>query len=173
MRDPKRIVPLGVGLLVVVIVIGVALSGAFGAKPVASTAPAAELPSPPPATSWPGFPWTFRGSAVDRTVITLAPAPTSCKLDGVLVLTMGKRLGEAPATPADARQFVRDTGHAVSTVGRLEASPSGPSDGFFTGYQYGTIELWLSASAGSDYVFLKRGNVWEKWPRVSTPLTCT
>lgn len=173
MRDPKRLLPFGMGLVVVVVVgAAVAFSGVLSAKPTASAVPEAPLPSAPPATSWPGFPWTFRGSRVDPAVITLSPAPKGCGLGSVLLLTMSRQLGQPAVSPDDVHQFVRDPARKVAAVGRLEASGQGPADGFFTGYQYGTIELWFSAAAGSDFVFLRRGEIWEKWPRTSEKVAC-
>ena len=59
------------------------------------------------------------------------------------------------------------------TLGRFEPSVSKPADAVFTGYVYADgMELWRSEAATSEVVFMRRGDIWERWPRSPIPIAC-
>lgn len=162
-------------LFVFVALVGLGALG-FVAVAVLTTPPKGATPGallpPPEAESWPGDPWTFAGGLVGNDILTLALGPEACGYESVLLLTMNDRLGQSIRTSDDARQYVRDPANRFATVGAFEASVAKPPDAAFTGYRYGSMELWLSAAAGSDAVLLRRDAVWEKWPRAQELLAC-
>ena len=93
---------------------------------------------------------------------------------GVLLLTTGWPIGQRYTTDRDARQYVRDVGDRLAgrTVTMFEPSVALPSDAAFTGYRYGFDELWISPTTADRAVYMVRGDVVEKWPRVTEFVAC-
>ena len=132
-----------------------------------------ELP-PPEIKAFPGLPWTHGETRVSTRILMLKAGPEHCGWEHVAILTMGIPLGREFTTEEESRTYVRD--HAGRLADRL-AGPFVPSvtlldDAIFTGYRYGSNQLWISPSAADDMVFLVRGTVVERWPRVRMSITC-
>jgi hypothetical protein len=106
--------------------------------------------------------------------IQLIAGPAHCGLQGVLLLTTGWPIGERYTSDRDARQYVRDVGGRLAggTVTMFGASVTLPADAAFTGYRYGSDELWISPATADRAVYLVRGNVVEQWPRVTEFVAC-
>jgi hypothetical protein len=128
--------------------------------------------APPVAREYPGDPWTFQGQRVPPEVIALTLGPKVCGYGELVLVTMGKVLGKPALTSVDARQYVRDPANKFDTIGRFEASSKKPSDAVFSGYSYGSMELWTSEAVGTDTVFMARDGVWERWPRAREEFAC-
>ena len=71
-------------------------------------------------------------------------------------------LSEGPEDPANR----------FDTVGRFEPSVDKPPDAVFSGYNYGSMELWTSAATGAAALFMARDGVWERWPRAREQFAC-
>ncbi len=165
---------------------GIVLRGAPVASPAASaggSVPSASLPLPPPDTGALGRLWTHDGEQVPFYVLGLQPGPGHCGWDGILFLTMSIQLGQRAETADDEFQYVRDPtnrwvaeptdGSGWMTLGRFEPSVAKPADAVFTGYTYPDgMELWRSEAASNALIFLRRGDIWEQWPRSRTPIAC-
>jgi hypothetical protein len=148
-----------------------------------STDASPDLPLPPPDTGKLGRPWFFDGEIVPPYVLSLEPGPGHCGWDDMLLLGMNRELGQPKGSEATDVQYVRDprnrwapgsTNPAPNaTLGRFEPSVTPPADIAFTGYTYvDGMELWRSASATDALVFLRRGDVWEQWPRLQLLAGC-
>jgi hypothetical protein len=129
---------------------------------------------PPQAGAYPGEPWTLDGKRVPTEVISLTRGAEVCGYDHVLLLTMAKVLGKPALTSDDALQYVRDPSNqfANATAGSFEPSVEKPPDALFSGYRYGSMELWTSSASGADVIFLARDGVWERWPRARDLFAC-
>jgi hypothetical protein len=127
---------------------------------------------PPQAREYPGDPWTFDGRRVPTDVLALTVGPEVCGYEDLLLLTMARTLGQPALTSDDARQYVRDPANQFGTIGRFEASVEEPPDVVFSGYRYGSMELWTSRQVGADAVFMERDGVWERWPRAREFFAC-
>jgi hypothetical protein len=149
-------------------------------------APTAVLPTPTPAPPiatqlplpstepFPGTSWTRDGQPVDTAVISLTAQPEQCGFSNLSLLTVGWPLGRAAVTDKDARQYVRDPGNAFAdkTLGKFLPSVTLPEDAVFTGYRYGTDELWVSPETIDTTVYLVRNDVVEQWPRARELFAC-
>jgi hypothetical protein len=190
------------GLAAVIGIVAIVVGGAlWSARPVgpgitssaspSATAPPASSPAtfPPgwdPSAPQPGKLWSKDGQLVPWNVLALAGGPEHCGWGHVLFLRMDARLGEPNRSVIDLMEYVRDNTNAWATasadpenpdaprtVGRFEPSVRRPADAVFTGYVYADgMELWRSEAAGTDAVFLRRGDVWEQWPRSAVPIAC-
>lgn len=140
-------------------------------SPGSGLPPQVEL-RPPPARAFPGDPWTIQGQRVATNVISLTLGPETCGYGALVLLTTANRLGQPFHTSDDARQYVRDPDNQFATIGRFEPSVARPPDAVFTGYRYGSMELWLSNEAGDDVVFMGRDGIWEQWPRAREMFAC-
>jgi hypothetical protein len=69
---------------------------------------------------------------------------------------------------------VRDPENLVPELLRAGFQPSTvlPSDAQFTGYRYGSDELWVSNDTVDEATYVVRGGVVERWPRASDLLAC-
>jgi hypothetical protein len=126
---------------------------------------------PPPATDGA---WTLDGHAVPDGVLSLSTGPEHCGWQALTILTTGPRPGERFESSTDVRQYVRDPGNRFAnlTFRPFEPSVIAPSDAFFTGYRFESMELWGSHEAGDEVVFMVRDGIWERWPRSSLVLAC-
>jgi hypothetical protein len=127
---------------------------------------------PPVAREYPGDPWTFQGQRVPSDVIALTLGPEVCGYGDLVLVSMGKILGQPALTSDNARQYVRDPANQFDTIGRFEPSVERPRDAVFSGYRYGSMELWTSIDVGADAVFMARDGVWERWPRARELFAC-
>jgi hypothetical protein len=151
----------------------VAIAGCTSGPPPSPSAasPAVVEPGPPldpPVTEpFPGIPWTLDGARVPAEVIQLHPGPEHCGWKDVLFLTIGWPLGRGAMTSDQAREYVRDPAGTVAETMRGPFQPSVelPADAVFTGYRYGTDELWVSAATVDDRVYYVRNDHVEGWPR--------
>ncbi len=185
-RIARSLGALAAVLGVAAIVVGGAL---WSARPVGpGTAPPASQPgTAPPAlilsAPVPGKLWSFKGQQVPWNVLSLAKGPGHCGWENVLFLGMNSRLGEPTMSSDDLMEYVRDPSNAWATasdrpdaprtLGRFEPSVPEPADAVFTGYVYHDgMELWRSEAATDDVAFLRRGDVWERWPRSAEPIAC-
>jgi hypothetical protein len=144
-------------------------AGEVGPSPPKLMSP---LPAPS-AAAYPGLAWTMNGHAVSTDVISLLSGPEACGFGQLSLLTAAHRLGNQFHTSADAVQFVRDPNDAFSaqTIGRFAPSVSLPDDALFTGYRYGSDELWTSQS-NPNLVYVIRQGIVEQWPRARELLAC-
>lgn len=124
------------------------------------------------ARAYPGDPWTFHGKPVPTDVLSLTIGPEVCGYEDLVLVTMAKLLGQPARTSDDARQYVRDPANQFDTIGRFAPSVEKPPDAVFSGYRYGSMELWTSRQAGPDAVFMARNGVWERWPRARDLFAC-
>jgi hypothetical protein len=87
---------------------------------------------------------------------------------------MGWPLGEPYETDLDARQYIRGPGNrfADQTVSSFESSVVPPADAVFTGYRYGSDELWISPTTVDRVIYMVRGGVVEQWPRALEFFAC-
>ena len=96
---------------------------------------------------------------------------------------MSITLGQPSMSSDDLLEYVRDLsnrwvaepaeGQEAMTLGRFEPSVAKPVDAVFTGYVYDDgMELWRSDAATNALVFLRRGDIWEQWPRSRIPIAC-
>ena len=127
---------------------------------------------PPEAREYPGDPWTLEGQRVPTEVLALTIGPEVCGYEDLLLLTMARILGQPAQTSDDARQYVRDPKNQFATIGKFIPSVEKPPDAVFSGYRYGSMELWTSSQAGFDVVFMARDGVWERWPRARELFAC-
>jgi hypothetical protein len=150
--------------------------------------PTASPPGPDPSNSGlpppvPGQVWSRDGQKVPRNVLSLRRGPEHCGWEKVLFLGMSSRLGQPNMSSDDLMEYVRDPLNVLvpaadhpdvpRTLGYFEPSVSRPADAVFTGYVYPDgMELWRSEAATSDTVFLRRGDIWERWPRSASPIAC-
>ena len=157
----------------VVVMVVMACGSPSPSSPAAVPAPpaAVALP-PPPAHAYPGDPWTFQGERVPTGVLALTLGPDVCGFADLLILSMAKALGQRALSSDDALQYIRDPANAFDTVGHFEPSVAKPPDAYDTGYSYGSMELWRSASVGNDAVFMLRDGIWERWPRARETFAC-
>jgi hypothetical protein len=141
------------------------------------------LPLPPPDTGTYGRPWTLNGQIVPYNVLRLDQGSQHCGWEDITFLNMNKKLGEPTLMADDGFEYVRDPQNRwakeptppeeTMTLGRFEPSVQKPADAVFTGYTYfDGMELWRSESATADFVFLRRGDIWEQWPRSRSPIGC-
>lgn len=89
-------------------------------------------------------------------------------------LTGADILGER-ITERNARTYVRDP-HGVLPVHTqvpFEVGAAPPSGAVDTGLRYaeGELELWVVPSQDA-FVLVRRGDVWERWPRAAKPFGC-
>lgn len=166
----------GRSFAVLVLVVTAACGSPTPSPSVSTSAPsasAARVALPPPqARAYPGNPWIFQGQRVPTDVLSLTVGPDVCGYGGLLLLTMANHLGQPALTSDDARQYVRDPDNQFATIGRFEPSVDRPSDAVFSGYRYGSMELWTSGEAGEDVVFMGREGIWERWPRARELFAC-
>ncbi len=93
-----------------------------------------------------------------------------CGVASSAVLTVGWPLGELhdPYQPyvyvRDADGYFKD--HAW-LAGSYEPSTRLPDDAIYTGITNGNIDFWVSDSTGEAAIFVKRGDVIERWPRTA------
>jgi hypothetical protein len=146
------------------------LAAACNAAPPPSPAapPEVELP-PPPRLAF----WTLDGRAADRKTIQMNQGPRHCGWESATILAIANPLGQ-PLTSQNSRQYIRDPEAVFAdlTAGPFESSVAFPADAVFTGYRYGSMELWFSPKALPDAVFLGREGIWERWPRAVEEFGC-
>ena len=151
--------------------------------PASSPVANVTLPLPQPDAGTYGRPWTRNGEIVPYNVLRLDRGPGHCDWQDITFLTMHKNLGQPTLMADDGYGYVRDPENRWArepippdefmTLGRFEPSVSKPRDAVFTGYVYfDGMELWRSESATIDFVFLRRGDIWEQWPRSRSPIAC-
>jgi hypothetical protein len=141
------------------------------------------LPLRAPETGSYGRPWSMNGRIVWYDVLRLDAGPGHCGWEDITFLRMSKNLGEPMLMSDDAFEYVRDPQNRWAkeptppeqsmTLGRFEPSVPKPADAVFTGYVYfDGMELWRSEAVGTDFVFLRRGDILEQWPRSRSPIAC-
>jgi hypothetical protein len=138
------------------------------ATPVVPMAPPAKLPPPDPL----GF-WTINGQPADRRTIQLHEGPGHCGWESATFLSVSNPLGQ-PLSGQNSVEYVRDPKalFADITAGGFEFSVALPADAGFSGYRYGSMELWFSRHVGADAAFLGRLGIWERWPRAAEQIGC-
>jgi hypothetical protein len=162
------------GRVPIVGVLFCAMLVACGSDVAPSTSPLATQLAPPDTEPFPGRPWTLNGQPVSNEVIGLIAGPEHCGWERTLFLTVGWPLGRAAHTSDQARLYVRDPENVVRErlLGGFEPSTVLPSDAQFTGYRYGSDELWVSNGTVGEAIYLVRGGVVERWPRAAEILAC-
>ena len=141
--------------------------GAGGGLP--GTTVAANFASPP---QYPGHAWQRNGHEVPPSEVVAAAGPEHCGWQSATFLTIGWPLGTQPGTAEHARQYIRDPNGVVSQDlhARLGFHATLPADAQPTGYWYGAVQLYTSASNVDQSVYLVAGHDVERWPR-SNPMT--
>jgi hypothetical protein len=111
---------------------------------------------------------------VPQNVLSLLDGPEHCGFDALALLTMGSPLGNTFQTSEDARQYVRDPGNEfrAQTFESFEPSVQMPNDARFTGFSYGTDELWISDRTIDRMIYVVRAGVAEQWPRARELFAC-
>lgn len=124
---------------------------------------------PPP---YPGFVWTRDGRPIANGELTTSAGPGHCGWQSATMLTIRWPPGTVSTTSAQARQYVRDPRGDIRREfqRRLVTNASLPADAQATGYRYGAIELYLSASDQDEAIYVVSPRDVERWPR-SDPLT--
>lgn len=91
-----------------------------------------------------------------------------CEHGRVAVLIIGDPLGAA-LDALNRHEYLRDPGGTARSQGWIDrpwrAHDEPPADARATGWSNGNIELWISPSSVEDFVWVKRGDVLERWPR--------
>src|SRR2546428_3510553 len=133
------------------------------------TTVAAAFASPP---HYPGYAWERNGQKVPPSEIVAAAGPDHCGWQSATFLTIGWPLGTRSETADNARQYVRDPSGVVSQALHAHLGFHGtlPADAQPTGYWYGAVQLYTSASDVDQSVYLVAGHDVERWPR-SDPMT--
>jgi len=156
------------------LVVGLA---ACESRPDPSSTPAAEPQATelraPSTEPFPGTSWRRDGERIPSNVIALTSLSEHCGHRDVLLLTIGRPLGRTFRTDVEAQQFVRDPSNTFhdTTLAPFLPSVTMPVDAVFTGYVYGTDQLWVSPS-DADAVFVVRGGAVELWPRARELIAC-
>ncbi len=115
---------------------------------------------------------TTEGCLLRIDVVGDRPGPAHCGWQDARVIVTGSPVGAFHTGPGNEQTFVRDP-QGVFGVPELTAGfdthATLPHDAVDSGYRQGGTQLW-SASSDPGAVFVKSGDVVERWPRGRTPL---
>jgi len=144
---------------------------AFRVGPPNAATVAAAFNVPP---RYPGYPWSRDGRRVPLGELTTAAGPDHCGWQSATLLSLGWPPGTVARTAQEARQYIRDPEGVVSSESKaaLGVGVRLPSGARPSGYQTGTIKLYLSPSDQDDAVYLVSPQTVERWPRARTLLAC-
>jgi hypothetical protein len=94
-----------------------------------------------------------------------------CGRERVARIWIGTPVGERIDT-ADRHEYLRDPDGYALGEGWIDQPWRGdddpPSDARSTGWTNGNVELWVSPSEHERFVWLRRGSVFERWPRADS-----
>ena len=93
-----------------------------------------------------------------------------CDSGHAAILAIGEPLG-SPLDNLVRYEYVRDPAGEFLAQGWLtapyRARATLPADAAYTGWTNGNIEIWLSPSDLERAIYIKRGEVVERWPRAA------
>jgi len=137
---------------------------------VGKTSVAALFDYPP---DYPGYTWTRNGQAVSPQELDVSTGGKHCNWQSVTFLTMGWPPGNHWVGSSQARQYVRDPDGVVKSgyiSEKLVLRATLPGDALPTGYQHGSVQLFLSPSDDDLAIYVVGPDATERWPR-SNPMT--
>jgi len=129
----------------------------------------ATFDSTPP---YPGYTWTREGRSVTPEELGTIAGPGHCGWQSATFLHIGWPVGTHSTTSAQIRQYIRDPHGVVGATlrDRLELRAKLPTDARATGYTYGSIQIFVSASDQDEAIYVVGPTATERWPR-SDPFT--
>jgi len=129
----------------------------------------ATFDSTPP---YPGYTWTREGRSVTPEELGTIAGPGHCGWQSATFLHIGWPVGTRSTTSAQMRQYIRDPHGVVGATlrDRLELRAKLPTDAHATGYTYGSIQIFVSASDQDEAIYVVGPTATERWPR-SDPFT--
>jgi hypothetical protein len=117
--------------------------------------------------------WTVGGQIAPADIIALRRGPDHCGWHDLTILAIGWPIGLRMRTSETAREYVRDPAGLASSslIGPFDGAAVMPGDAKYSGFSYGTDELWLAADV-ERFVYIVRGSVIERWARAPDLLAC-
>ena len=95
-----------------------------------------------------------------------------CDRGSIAILTIGRPVGVA-LDPLVRWEYMRDPKGEARALGWLRGNARWnghaklPADARSTGWSNGNVEIWTSASEHDAAIYVKRGDVVERWPRAA------
>ena len=122
--------------------------------------------------AYPGYPWTRDGHPVKPEELGTSAGPAHCGWESATFLTIGWPVGTLSTSAARSRQYIRDPRGVVRPAlrDRLDLDATLPSDAHPTGYVYGSIQIYVSASDEDSAIYVVGPTGTERWPR-SEPMS--
>jgi hypothetical protein len=95
-----------------------------------------------------------------------------CDTGHAAILGIGDPIGR-PVDPLVRREFVRDPLGEFLQQGWVDAPFDGaatlPADAVYTGWTNGNVELWIAPGERNSAIYVRRGDLVERWPRAVDP----